>query len=139
MGRARELGTYEISAYTPTWTGSTTNPAIGNGTIVGRYMRHGKRVTATISITAGSTTTYGSGYWIFTLPFTADTTVSPIGAAQVLDSSTGTIYSGHAIHVSSTTMVVYTHNTTAAVGAAVPMTWATSDTLRFTLTYEAAA
>jgi hypothetical protein len=42
------------------------------------------------------------------------------------------------IHVNSTTMVVYTHSTTAPVGAAVPMTWATSDTLRLTLTYEAA-
>ena len=138
MGRANEIGMYEVSAYTPTWTGSTTNPAIGNGTITGRYRRHGKTVTATISIAAGSTTTYGSGHWIFTLPFTADTTVSPIGSAQILDSSTGTVYTGHVIHVNSTTMVVYSHNTTAPVGAAVPMTWAVSDTLRLTLTYEAA-
>lgn len=138
MGRSREVAMYERGAYTPTWTGSTTNPAIGNGTITGRYMRHGKTVTATINIAAGSTTTYGSGYWIFTLPFTADTTVSPIGSAQILDSSTGTIYTGNVIHVSGTTMVVYSHNTTAPVGAAVPMTWAVSDTLRLTLTYEAA-
>ena len=138
MGRSREVAMYERAAYTPTWTGSTTNPAIGNGTITGRYMRHAKTVVATINITAGSTTTFGSGYWIFTLPFTADTTVSPIGTAQILDSSTGTVYTGHVIHVSSTTMVVYSHSTTAPVGAAVPMTWATSDTLRLTLTYEAA-
>ena len=138
MGRSREVAMYERGAYTPTWTGSSTNPAIGNGTITGRYMRRGKTVTATINIAAGSTTTYGSGFWSFTLPFTADTTVSPIGVAQILDSSTGTIYTGNVIHVTSTTMVVYSHNTTAPVGAAVPMTWAVSDTLRLTLTYEAA-
>ena len=137
MGKAREVGMYERGAYTPTWTGSTTNPDIGNGTITGRYMRHGKMVTATINIAAGSTTTYGSGFWSFTLPFTADTTVGPIGTAQILDASTGTVYTGNVLHVTSTTMVVYSHSTTAPVGAAVPMTWATSDTLRLTLTYEA--
>lgn len=137
MGRANEIGMYEVSAYTPTWTGSTTNPVIGNGTITGRYRRHGKTVTATINIAAGSTTTYGSGFWSFTLPFTADTTVSPIGSAQILDSSAGTVFTGHVIHNSSTTMVVYSHNTTAAIGSAVPMTWANNDTLRLTLTYEA--
>lgn len=138
MGRANEIGMYEVSAYTPTWTGSVTNPAIGNGTITGRYRRHGKTVTATINITTGSTTTYGSGFWSFTLPVTADTTVSPIGSAQMLDASTGTVYTGHVIHTTSTTMVVYSHNTTAAVGQATPQTWAVNDTLRLTLTYEAA-
>jgi len=138
MGRAREVAMYERAAYAPTWTGSSTNPVIGNGTITGRYMRHGKMVVATINITAGSTTTYGSGFWSFTLPFTADTTVSPIGTAQILDSSFGIVYTGNVIHVSSTTMVVYADSQSAAVGATVPMTWATSDTLRLTLTYEAA-
>jgi hypothetical protein len=138
MGRAREAAAYERDAYTPTWTGSTTNPAIGNGTITGRYLRHGKTVTATINIVAGSTTTFGSGNWIFTLPFTADTTVSPIGSAQIFDASTGTVYVGLVVNINSTTMVVYSHNTTAAVGAAVPMTWATTDALRLTFTYEAA-
>ena len=138
MGRSREVAMYERGAYTPTWTGSTTNPAIGNGTMVGRYQRHGKTVTATINIVAGSTTTFGSGNWIFTLPFTADTTVSPIGSVQIFDASTGTVYVGLVVNISSTTMVVYSHNTTAAVGAAVPMTWTTTDALRLTFTFEAA-
>jgi hypothetical protein len=138
MGRAREVATKDRGAYTPTWTGSTTNPAIGNGTITGRYMRDGKTVTATINIVAGSTTTFGSGNWLFTLPFTADTTVSSIGSAQIFDASTGTIYVGAVVNINSTTMVLYSHNTTAAVGAAVPMTWANSDALRLTFTYEAA-
>jgi hypothetical protein len=138
MGRAREVAIKDRGAYTPTWTGSSQNPAIGNGTITGRYMRDGKTVTATINIVAGSTTNFGLGNWIFTLPFTADTTVSPIGSAQIFDASTGTVYVGLVVNISSTTMVVYSHNTTEALGFAVPMTWATSDALRLTFTYEAA-
>jgi len=138
MGRAREVATKDRGAYTPTWTGSTTNPAIGNGTITGRYMRDGKTVTATINIAAGSTTTFGSGYWIFTLPFTADTTASSVGSAQIADASVPTVFTGNVINITSTTMVVYSHNTNAPVGATAPMTWANLDTLRLTLTYEAA-
>lgn len=48
------------SDYTPPWTG-TTNPAIGNGTIVGRYIQSGKIVRGWFKITMGSTTTYGTG------------------------------------------------------------------------------
>lgn len=138
MGRAREVGTYAVDAYNPTWTGAATNPAIGNGSIVGRYMRHGKRVTVTISVAAGSTTTFGSGFWSFSLPFTADTTLSSIGSAQIADSSAPMVYTGNVILLSSTTLAVYSHNTNTPVGAAVPMTWANLDTLRLTLTYEAA-
>lgn len=139
MGRARENATYEISAYTPTWTAATTNPAIGNGTIVSRYMRRGKIVTATINLTSGSTTTYGSGAWSFTLPFTADTTVSPIGVARLVNSNGITIYTGHVMHVSSTNIEVYIHNTTGGMSGTSSITWEAGDTLRLTLTYEAAA
>jgi hypothetical protein len=128
---------YERGSYNPTWTGSSTNPSIGNGTIAGRYMRHGKTVTVTISITAGTTTTYGSGFWSLSLPFTADTTISHIGSAQIADSSVPTIFTGNVINLTSTTVSIYSHNTSSAVGATVPMTWANTDTLRLTFTYEA--
>jgi len=56
------------STYTPTWTGSTTNPAIGNGTLVGRYRRHGTTLHLRISVIPGSTTTFGSGVYTLGLP-----------------------------------------------------------------------
>ena len=55
-------------AYTPLWTGSTTNPVIGNGTLAGRYALIGKTVHFIVFVLWGSTTTGGSGYWIWTLP-----------------------------------------------------------------------
>src|SRR5690242_17937039 len=56
------------TSYTPVWTGTTTNPVIGNGSLNGRYARLGKTLDVFIQITMGSTTTFGSGAWLLTLP-----------------------------------------------------------------------
>ena len=60
-------------AYTPTWTSAGTPPAIGNGTLVGKYWQLGKTIGVRISLIAGSTTTFGnsSNAWTFALPNTA--------------------------------------------------------------------
>lgn len=57
--------------YTPTWTGSGSNPSLGNGTLVGKYSKIGRQVTIHINVIPGSTTTYGSGNYNWALPFTA--------------------------------------------------------------------
>ena len=46
------------TAFTPTWTASTTNPAIGNGTIAGAWWRVGNLIFFRIKVTAGSTNTF---------------------------------------------------------------------------------
>lgn len=61
------------TAYTPTWSSSGTAPAIGNGTLTGRYIQLGKLVVFRIFWQAGSTTTFGTGYWTWTLPVTRST------------------------------------------------------------------
>jgi hypothetical protein len=73
------------STYTPTWTGATTNPVLGNGTLIGRYLKVGRDVHFHINLTCGSTTTYGAGGYNFTLPVTAaNQGASMIGKAQLL-------------------------------------------------------
>ena len=57
------------TSYTPTWTGSGGNPAIGNGTLAGKYIQAGKLVVFQITIIAGSTTTFGTGNYGTSLPF----------------------------------------------------------------------
>lgn len=72
-------------SYTPTWTViSGSNPAIGNGTISGRKRRVGDTQEIEIQITSGTTTTYGSGTYLFGLPTTevADTT-APSGLGTI--------------------------------------------------------
>jgi hypothetical protein len=61
-------GVYEEGTWTPVWTGNTTNPSLGNGTITGSYTRIGRLINATIRLTIGSTTTFGSGNYYFSLP-----------------------------------------------------------------------
>lgn len=74
--------------YVPAWTGTITNPVIGNGTIVGAYLEVGKLVFYSIVITIGSTTTVGSGTYILSLPVvTAMPGNTCMGAAHFFDSS----------------------------------------------------
>src|SRR5688500_12750202 len=63
---AKAYGTW--ATYTPTWASSGTQPAIGNGTLAGRYASVGKIVYVKLRLVAGSTTTFGTGDWTFSLP-----------------------------------------------------------------------
>jgi len=65
------------TSYTVTWTSSGTAPAKGNGTMVGYYSKIGRQVTVKIEFNSGSTTTFGTGYYSFSLPFAAATTGVP--------------------------------------------------------------
>lgn len=58
------------TTFTPTLTGTTTNPAIGNGSLTGAYSQQGKNVSVNIDVVIGSTTTRGVGAWLFALPVT---------------------------------------------------------------------
>lgn len=67
------------TSFTPTWTASVTNPAIGNGTLTGAYKEFGKTLFWWSKMTAGSTTTFGSGTWSIGIP-----TGSPANAQNLL-------------------------------------------------------
>ena len=56
------------STYTPVWTTDGTAPALGNGTLTGRFFRFEKFVFFSVAFTAGSTTTFGTGNFIFSTP-----------------------------------------------------------------------
>ncbi|MGW1609404.1 hypothetical protein ACWCQZ_08400 [Streptomyces sp. NPDC002285] len=73
------------TAYTPTWTSSGTAPAIGNGTLLGRYMKFGRTVICHINMTTGSTSTYGTGNYSWSLPVqAANAGASLVGSAHLL-------------------------------------------------------
>jgi hypothetical protein len=81
--------------YTPTFTTTGTAPALGNGTLTGRYCRINKLVVAQIFFAYGSTTTSGTGSFLFSLPLTNTTTLDaffPIGYGYMLDNSAATCY-----------------------------------------------
>lgn len=124
------------TAYTPTWTGASVNPAIGNGTIVGRYVKRGRIVDVAIRITMGSTTTYGTGGWFFSLPFIPTTAIVYTGGARVLDSGTN-IRTGVTQSLTDGTArcIAEIDSDTAQIDSARPMTWANGDELKLFLSY----
>lgn len=68
------------TSFTTAWTGSVSNPVIGNGTIAGAYIKIGRTLAFRIDITMGTTTTFGSGNYSFSLPASLLTVATGVGA-----------------------------------------------------------
>jgi hypothetical protein len=85
---------YDVSgswqSYTPSWLGTTTNPATSGHTRTGRYKRIGKTVYVDITINVG-TSGVGSGLYMFTLPFNAVSGRDQIIQAYILVSGSGEV------------------------------------------------
>jgi len=86
------------SSYAPLWTSNGTAPVLGNGTMIGYYAKVGRLVTAKIELNSGSTTTFGTGYYSWTLPIVAAVTGVPTnqiahcGSMGISTSGSGTFY-----------------------------------------------
>jgi hypothetical protein len=129
--------------YAITWTGNTTNPVLGNGTLVGRYKRDGNTVTIHVRLIMGSTTTYGTGFWKFSLPFSARSSVTAKyinGICYYIDTGTLASYTALTpiITSSSPTFASVTQSGGSYIDLSGPHTWANTDELEFWLTYECA-
>lgn len=119
------------TSYTPVWaTDSTPQPAIGNGTLSGKYAVVDNIVVAKIKFTAGTTTTFGTGGWRFTAPI-APTGTYPGDAGAVLILDTGTAWYSTTMAVMNTTQFYLP-----LVNSGAPMTWASGDMLLATIIYE---
>lgn len=124
-------------AITPTWTALTTNPVLGAGTISGRYMRVGRMITYVGRLLMAADTTYGSGEWRISLPAGLSAAQSSLGAGSALlydNSSTSARTPGVCWLANSTTLAFNGSN--GALTATAPFAWATSDQLRWAITYE---
>lgn len=128
--------------WTPTWTGSGSNPAIGNGTLAGSYRRHGTLVKVDIHLAAGTTTTFGTGVYNLTLPF-APAARYQLLLADVFDAGTQH-YPGQAIIGNGGALtfneIVVTTNALSGTNWQhnVPFTFGNTDRLLISGVYEAA-
>lgn len=139
-------------SWTPTITGSTTNPTLGTSAVQeGFYCQVGKLVVAQAFITFGTASVAaGSGAYSIPLPVAADTSTNRYmvtGNLYANDSSASVALAGGITMVNGTTysgngrmFYTATHptGTLTEVGAAAPWTWAASDALRATFVYRAA-
>ena len=128
----------EAHVITPTW-GASTAPVIGNGSLFGRFSRHGKNVTLTIALTMGSTTTYGTGNWYFDLPAPFDKripAVATIGNVFAVDIGTTQSVGICRIYNNSGNVRVEMYNDSGRYTLTNPHTWASTDTLQLSVNYE---
>lgn len=128
--------------FTSAWTAATTNPALGNGLRSGRRVLHGKTCHLSVRIVPGSTTTFGSGNYSFSLPFpSANETVEYIGTARL---TAGSTYIGQTYAAANATTFTATFPTAATPATATnmspttPATLASGHIIRLALTYQIA-
>lgn len=129
------------TAYTPTWTGSGSNPVINAGVLKGRYKRFGKWGIVQGLMVADGTTTFGTGTYSFSLPAgwsfeNGATALQVRGTAWVFDNSVTTSFIGTVNYATATTFQIRTHAATAVVSQTVPMTFATLDQIGFSVLAE---
>jgi len=126
------------AAWSPAWTATGTAPALGDGTLVGRFVVIGKTVFFTILLTSGASTTYGTGDYRFSLPVTALSTAQINGVAYSVNAGVAR-YGAQPLLLTTTTveMINNVHPGT-RVGQLVPFTFAVADQISVAGQYEAA-
>lgn len=119
-----------------TWTASSVNPAIVNGLLTAHYTQVDSLVLYKGAIVMGGSTTFGTGYWILTMPVAATLGSRNVGVAALHDTSASTADRAGALELlSSTTFRVVANGRT---DATTPFTWASGDILQWFIVYEAA-
>jgi hypothetical protein len=135
------------TTFTPTWQSTGTQPVLGNGSIAGRYVRVNKFVSVSMHLVIGSTTTLGTGDYLFSFPVTAvaATSFGPITSSGFLyDNSTTNAYSLMAAYTGGETgrlrVAVFQNSAQGfgVLGAAYPVVPATNDDIFVSYVYEAA-
>jgi hypothetical protein len=134
------------TAYTPAFTGTVTNPVIGNGSVVGRYMSVGATVFGEIRIIAGTTGfSRGEGIYRISLPSAGIVeNFQPVGQVVMRDEGPGINYFGTAIFNNNVNneIELYMHSQVAqfdegvAVTQATPFLFSANDKILIQFTYE---
>lgn len=116
-----------------TWTATSVNPSIGNGSLTGNYDIVGGMLHYSVALTAGSTTTLGTGEWSFSAPIAA--TVTTIGSVWAFNTGIA-YYAGICrIEASGTTIQCFANNSALAFGPAEPFSWGNADRLQISIAY----
>ena len=128
----------EWTAYTPTWTATGGTPSVGDGSLTGRYIIAGNVCHLRINLTWGSTTSGTGSNWVFSLPSGATPATMRSLLMWVANDYGTRVYSGISqMEVGSTsTPWLFRDDSGDGIGATSPHTWAGSDTLTLSATYE---
>jgi hypothetical protein len=116
--------------YVPSWLAFTVNPTLGNGSLSGTYLIRGNNLYTIINLTAGTTTTFGTGFYVFTvlqppiglIQAWAGLTIDAGGSSHVIISSYTSAIGGGLFGIDTT------NNN--AVSPTIPFAWAANASLR---------
>lgn len=125
------VGATDWVSYTPILTAATTNPTIGNGTIKGRWKYlDRKTVCLYIHISFGSTSTYGSGAWMISLPsnITSANTHMQLLNGSIMDNGTDWKLAAGRINPATAVINIIPEGSSDVYNTS-PMTWASGDAL----------
>ncbi len=128
----------QVQSYTPAWTSTSTQPSLGNGSISGKYIKFGKLIYFTVGLTLGSTTTVGTGIWLFSVPVPIHNEVAIFpGSTSYVDTSAGGTYYGPLLikNTSTTVFPTIAGSPISTPSSTVPFTWASTDVLRISAMY----
>jgi hypothetical protein len=132
------------TAYTPEWTAASSNPVINNGTIEGYYKVIGKTCFVRGNIAMGSTTTFGSGEWYVSMPFTASHADAILMTVTLLDNGSAwynATMAGARAGFNHKAPIQYqniSNGTANDVNSTQPFTWANTDRFIWNGSYEIA-
>lgn len=122
--------------YTPAWTATAgAAPAIGTGTLTGKFVTRGPWRKVSIQLVADGTTTFGNaGLWNFSVPTTASR--NGIGSVYMERSGVG-FYIGQALITSGTSVIAIVIGGGVSTRATFnqPFAWAANDNLLIDLEY----
>ncbi len=124
-------------AYTVAWTADTTPPSLGNGVMNAEYEIDGDYCIARLQIFMGSTTTYGSGNWRFSLPIppVPSSVLRISGGARAFESTVTTRTGVSVIVGGESFMRGLVTNTPNYFNAGVPSAWKAGDNLNLEIRY----
>lgn len=120
------------------WSSTGTAPSLGNGTATARYLYAGNLVIYTGTLVFGSTTTFGTGLYLFPLPVNAQSSTLHAGPTYLVDQGTDANRQAAAVRLNTTSNFVLLAGTGGTVGPTTPFTFANTDRICFSLAYEGA-
>lgn len=127
-------GTIAFTDYTPVWSSTGTAPAIGNGSITGKYIRIGDLCIGYCAVLMNSTTTYGTGDYKFSLPLSTDEpSDQSLGNAILVDNGVGHFDAGVLKYDADNIQLVYQNG---RITNTNPFTFTTSDKIRIKFMYK---
>lgn len=130
----------QVKTFSPTWSqNSGPQPAIGNGSLTGKYTREGFLVKFEMTLTVGSTTTFGNsaGPYLFSLPIggTQNSTQNFL-AGWAFDASASNDYQVKGQIAAGANALTLSRNGS-GVRDGFPFSWASGDTINVSITYMA--